>query len=308
MAYRPQNQPLRPNRWQYTPRQKIIIGIVFLLIWNGAGRLFFLCPEKNLCFDAITAPAIDTKTSLPLENTHPKTLRLQYGTSTVLNGYEEFFVPENETTPLLTLNNNQFLLETASFLRQHPEKNLIITGFFSKHNTYTAKLGFYENEGIARAETIRHLLVSRFRANAEQIQTEGLTADYAQNISFSLLAKNDELPTERHDFENMTFSVDNNFGKNGFLTPSPAFLVYADSLKRFLLQNPSQKLSLISHTDKTEVALIGKIRAENTQLFLTDFGIKNKISLQNQEAKMPVAPSTTEEGRAKNRRIRLVIF
>ena len=182
----------------------------------------------------------------------------------------------------------------------------------SKAESVKTYNGIYDNLGIARAEAIREMLIRRFRVSALQIETDALATDTPQPFLFSILQHtpyNSTALNEAHYFENMTFSVQRNFVENSaVLQPSPNFLIYSDSLRHFLQKHARHSLLITSHTDKTENEDLGLKRAKTVAYFFEQLGIKNNITLKNAANSNPIAPNTTEEGKAKNRRINVSIL
>ncbi|MEM9823264.1 MAG: OmpA family protein [Bacteroidota bacterium] len=87
---------------------------------------------------------------------------------------------------------------------------------------------------------------------------------------------------------------------------------YLISLKSYLAAFPDAELLIIGHTDNTgseeNNLSLSKNRAENVQRLLLKLGIKkNQIIMQHRGSENPIAANTSEEGRAKNRRVEIRI-
>jgi OOP family OmpA-OmpF porin len=80
---------------------------------------------------------------------------------------------------------------------------------------------------------------------------------------------------------------------------------------KMLQQNPEIKVSVEGHTDNVGSAAsnqeLSDIRAQTVMAWLTAHGISgNRLQAKGWGQSMPVADNSTEEGRAKNRRVELV--
>lgn len=89
--------------------------------------------------------------------------------------------------------------------------------------------------------------------------------------------------------------------------------IYLDDLAKMLKQNPRLKVEVIGHTDDvgTEEAnqLISGKRAQVVIDYLVSKGIKSvRLKLTAKGKSEPVAPNTTEENKAKNRRVEFIIY
>ncbi len=86
------------------------------------------------------------------------------------------------------------------------------------------------------------------------------------------------------------------------------FVDFANNLKLYLSENPSQKIEIIGYTDNTGSAetniFFGKKRALFIKNKLTEVGISGKhFIVKSQGEKNPIASNNTEAGRNKNRRV-----
>jgi outer membrane protein OmpA-like peptidoglycan-associated protein len=88
-----------------------------------------------------------------------------------------------------------------------------------------------------------------------------------------------------------------------------------DALNKFaqsLQNNPETNIVISGHTDNTGTDAINEPlsakRAESVANFLISKGVsRNRMTTVGNGSKQPVADNTTEEGRAKNRRVEIVI-
>ena len=89
--------------------------------------------------------------------------------------------------------------------------------------------------------------------------------------------------------------------------------LYLDDLARMLKQNPRLRVEVIGHTDDvgTEEAnqLISGKRAQVVIDYLVTKGVKaGRLKLTAKGKSEPVAPNTTDENKAKNRRVEFIIY
>ena len=101
------------------------------------------------------------------------------------------------------------------------------------------------------------------------------------------------------------------FGKMGF-KDDPGLDSYADELKAYLDAHPETTVTITGHTDDVGSERInlsyGKRRAMSVRRFFVRKGItKSRIEVDSKGESQPIADNATEEGRAKNRRIYIVL-
>jgi len=176
-----------------------------------------------------------------------------------------------------------------------------------------------ENLGLARAETIRNLLIAR-GIDEKRISLDYITVNgerLVEPITFSLFPTgvDEERPEEyskvQFSFHDMTYS-DANFAKDSDkFTPGSAFLLYADSVINYMSQHSSKELTIIGHTDSDGNDPynneLGKKRANSAKQFFIDKGLKSKINTASQGEKEPVAPNNSPANMQKNRRVNIKI-
>ncbi len=86
-----------------------------------------------------------------------------------------------------------------------------------------------------------------------------------------------------------------------------------DRLLQLMMENPSLEIELSGHTDglggRTANEVLSQERVDRIKEYLVQFGIeKNRVSTIGFGGRYPVAPSDTEENRAKNRRVEVKIL
>lgn len=96
-------------------------------------------------------------------------------------------------------------------------------------------------------------------------------------------------------------------------TLTPESQLYLDDLAKMLKQNQGLKVEVVGHTDDigTEEAnrIISEKRAQIVINYLESKGIKSdRLKLTAKGKSEPVAPNSTEENKAKNRRVEFIIY
>lgn len=282
-----------------------LIFVVFC-IFALVARWYFVCQIRQRCYN-----------QEELQDIRLQSLQLTDGEEVVLEGYDQFAFPKLAVAPKLNTNNEVFLEKVADYLNQNPSKELTITAFYRNSEAEETK-GYFENLGIARAAQIRELLVNKGLAE------ERINLDYGKSQDIALkepLLFEAYLPAEgpegyekvQFTFRNMTFSDANYEFDSDVFKPGTPFLLYADSVKSFLVQNPDIKLSIIGHTDNVGKEGynkdLGMRRAVNARrYFLEKLGIDDSIiSVFSEGESKPVAPNNNAENRQKNRRVNFVL-
>ncbi|MEM9847408.1 MAG: OmpA family protein [Bacteroidota bacterium] len=282
--------------------------LVFLLFIAYAlfARWYYVCQIKGLCKAEVERP-------MTLQLTDDKG-------AVILEGYEQFAFDTTKVVPNLSENNRLFLDQVAAYVKDHPDKNLTITGFYRPSEEGRSS-GMFENLGVARADRIRSLLARR------GIDEDKITLDYAKSadetldspLLFELFIP--ELPSEfdktAFTFTNMTFSDDNFEYNSAAFNPGTQLQAYADSVRTFLELNPDRSLTIVGHTDSIGSDAyndkLGLERAQNAKIYFKDLGVEAEIETETMGKRRPVAPnsatdgSDNPEGRQKNRRVNFVI-
>mgnify|MGYP001473019488 CR=1 FL=1 len=281
-----------------------LIGFLFFLAYAIPARWYFVCELRQHCGEK-PAPA----------PTRPMTLNLTDGDRAILQGYEQFGFAPGSFEPDMTENNQKFLAEVAKYLKANPDKNLTLTGRYLESEAL-AKSGIFENIGIARAAAVERLLeklgVDEKRISIDYQKVKGDSLE--EPIGFALYTpRPDDYEKPAYSFKDNTFTDANfEFGSDVF-RPGEQCVLYADSVKTFLGENPGMFLTIIGHTDSigTEKANfdLGLRRAKNAARYFRELGVKAEIIPISKGKTQPVAPnsmpdgSDNPEGRQKNRRV-----
>ncbi len=298
----------------------LIIGLLIFLCWLFFCRWYYVCKIRNECKYQVEQVEEDIRA---------QTLNLVDNGKNVIEGYQQLKFDSKSATPILNDNNREFIQKVADYLKQNPGKTMTLTGnYLPSEVDSTARYGFIEILGVARADAVRELLVkagidkSRIRLD-HNLLAEGASLDYPVSFNCfgdSALADNNnevdddaENPDEydqggqEFSFMNMSFS-DANFAYNSAkFKPGPAFIAYADSVKIYLEEETDKSLLLTGHTcDKGSDSYnlkLGKERARSVRKYFQKLGVETNIATASDGEKNPAYPNDSEPSRSKNRRV-----
>ncbi|HFA48991.1 MAG TPA: hypothetical protein ENJ95_08240 [Bacteroidetes bacterium] len=275
-------------------------GFLIFLAFALCSRWYYVCKIKHQCDGQPVAM-------------RAMTLALKDGDKAILQGYEQFEFRPNTFAVDTTENNIAFLAKVADYLKLHPGRNITLTGRYLESEQH-ADAGFFENIGIARARTIERLFekmgIDEKRIFIDHEMVKG--TELKEPVSFALLSEiPDQYENLEYRFEDNTFS-DANFAFNSdAFRPGEQCILYADSVKNFLAENPEKMLHIIGHTDSIDTEKfnynLGLRRAKNAAQYFRELGVKAEIKTSSKGETQPVAPNDSEQGRQKNRRVNFKI-
>jgi OOP family OmpA-OmpF porin len=299
---------------------KFLIGLLVFAGWALGSRYYYICQIKGWCAED-QAPIVTTEKNKPPQRA--TTLTLAKGDSMIIKGYEEFGFDNASHAPILTENNKTFLKLVADYLKLSPTHKIQIIGRYLSGTEEKAASGIYENLGLARAASVKDILIKEYGVNADQLGIEsellnGTEIGAPLKFMVPVNDKKQALAEAKFEFTNMTYS-DANFEYNSAeFKPGTGFQAYADSVKTFLTQEPNKnkKLIIIGHTDskggeKYNMQL-GLRRSKSVKGYFEKLGVKSTIETQSKGLSEPIAPNTVNgkdspENRAKNRRVNVQI-
>ncbi|WP_051335910.1 OmpA family protein [Aquimarina latercula] len=220
------------------------------------------------------------------------------------NSNFDVFIPESL---------NGFENKIANYLGQHQDQDLIIYGYETSTEREADSL-----TGISRANFIKDILVNTGGVNKDRILTKAKlhTYDYDANGTYNggiLLNfhKIDESRIEEIEKGIANKTLYSSFGSKDF-KPDATLSNYALELKNYLTKYPDKKVLITGHTDNIgdtkSNQLFGLKRAQNVRDYLTSQGIpSDKFTAKSKGELSPIAPNDTQENRAKNRRIEIIV-
>lgn len=220
----------------------------------------------------------------------------------------------NGATPITAQDIEAKFPDIAAYLKNNAHKKLEVIGLYAADEKNTTT---FENLGLARADALKQKLVK-----AGIVDTLILTKAQLQNgLSFykdtlyggidfnfwkKMLVKAEDA---KKLFEPRPVYFET--GKSVIKTDA-ALQKYFEDLKLYLVEEPNSKLVLTGHTDDTGLAdknlVLGKARAEQVKGQIAKMGISaTRITTETMGQTKPLAPNTTAEGRAQNRRVDMVV-
>ena len=144
-------------------------------------------------------------------------------------------------------------------------------------------------------------------ANGNKIKTFLMTKAFADNTQKSspstTTTKKDESSVNKQEGDLVYFD----FNSTSLSNESKSIIkVVAEKLQK----DKNQKVKLIGHTDNVSSAelnmRIGKDRANSVANYLKELGVSDsQIQIRSEGKGSPIVSNDTEEGRAKNRRVRI---
>ncbi len=286
---------------------RLLLGILIFGLWASVARYYYVCEIKKHCEPQEVVEEPTTPERL-------KNLNLTFGDEVILEGYNQFSFQNGISQPTTDSSNLAFLDGIVSYMIDHDDKKLKITGRFLESES-DIQVGFIDNIGYARAQAIGNMLID-LGIPADRITYDRSLAtieEFQEPVIFEILEKTDnDLANVQFSFTNMTFSESNFESDSDEFNPGDAFLSYADSMRTFFELNPDKTLRIIGHTDKTGGDLynkdLGYRRADSAKGYIANqVGIQTEIKIESKGEKEPMATNKTKEGRAKNRRINLII-
>ena len=284
-----------------------LLGLCLFALFFIFGRWYFVCETRGHCGEQEQQISLSER---------PKDLYLLDGEKTIYGPSQQFLFAPNMITPDMNASNQAFLDKVEDFLKENPDRKIMITGRFTESEK-EANSGFFENIGIARAAHFETLLENR-KIDQKQIETSGLLSSYAgmnMPLIFKILPKEapETFDIPQYRFEDNTFSESNfKVGSDEFL-PGTQLGTYADSVKLFLGENPDYVLTITGHTDSLGTEALnmnlGMRRAASAKQYFEELGITTPINTVSMGQTQYAAPNSNpdgtdnEAGRQKNRRV-----
>ncbi|WP_299439428.1 OmpA family protein [uncultured Aquimarina sp.] len=205
-----------------------------------------------------------------------------------------------------------FEANIAQYLGQNQDQELIIYGYETTDEKNNGK-----EVGLARSNYIKDILI-KAGINGDRIVPKAklYTYDYNSDGKYNggiLLNfhKIDEsrLKEVEKGIANRTLYSD--FGSKEF-KPDATLSNYALELKNYLNKYPDKTVLITGHTDNVgddeANQFVGLKRADNVKNYLASKGIPiEKLTSESKGESNPIAPNDTEENRAKNRRIEIIV-
>lgn len=223
----------------------------------------------------------------------------------------------------LSPNLEDGLNNLAKYFSSNPEKHLLITGVYKEEEENHSA---FPNLGLARANAVKNLIASR-GVNYKNITTNSqldnsLTADVSSvlygPLNFNITTKDQQVTVNTKELEDQLKAIKADPLILYFDTAQVAIELTASQRQKvanmvdYLTKVDQSHIVITGHTDnegsrETNIK-VGQGRADFAKNYLMDNGIpENKIISTSVGPDQPIADNTTEEGKAKNRRVVVTI-
>lgn len=292
----------------------LILSISFLGIWLVGGSWWY-ANKFGVPVQTITHPSV-----LPVLNVMDGDFRI--------TSQSNFHFRHSSAKVVVPWETEKGLKSLVEYLDKHPDRNVVLTGNYSPSERNRTR---YLDLGFARADAIRTLLIS-YGASKKDIIIQSMVRDdlkFNRNLLFDGLRFSFERksapfnlisPEEEKVVKTTTQTVekirplnlyyDNN---TDFVHNSPQLKDYLSNLNLYLDKHPNSKVLLTGHTDNIGASskneLLSKNRAITVKTLMETFGIATqRIKVDYQGDKKPLASNATDTGRKKNRRVEVRII
>ncbi len=302
----------------------IILLLIALLCWLFFG-VWYHKKEGQCCNDAVKkAPVAAATKAAPAAKAAKATMAawlVKDGTGLNLSSpaWVKFkrnsFNHLNHEKPVVNT-----LDQTAAYLKKNPKRSLTITGMYE--NSETNKSGF-EDLGLARANNIKSELIAKgvsgtqFALASKLVSSKGWSAKkdtLLQGVGFSfgdLVDNKSRLADIKKRLFGKPLTLYFATGKDNINLTSKQRKDFSDMI--YYLDNvPKSSLEISGHTDnvggRANNVKLSKERAQFAQGYLKSNGISNaRMSSVGHGPDKPIAKNTTAEGKAKNRRVEILL-
>ncbi|MBP1638399.1 MAG: OmpA/MotB domain protein [Bacteroidetes bacterium] len=283
-----------------------LLGIVLTILIGTLLYCKFCCPCQTTNV-ALTAPSLSSPFNIKGNGFN---FRCDNNFNFAKDG-NEIIVPVNDSI-------NVGIDRMKAFLDANPGIKLDVVGYYlstEKNNTS------FENLGLARADAIKNYLVSK-GIPADRINTSGELKD-GLSIKDNLV-----LGPVGFSFSGKTSTPVDSTSVASRIRVKPLLFYFEtakssinlsdddkktiEEIKQYLAENPNAKVLATGHSDnvgnRDSNINLSLERANFAKQKLIEFGIKDdKIITNSKGPDVPIADNSTEEGRAKNRRVEITI-
>jgi OmpA-OmpF porin, OOP family len=290
---------------------KLLIWLLTVL-WFAAGAWWYSHSSCSSC-NAETAAVVD-----PVSNSSGPSFNFNDG-SYALNNAENLRFAKSGYDPVVGNTMTTTLNDITKYtVEQNPSRLLTITGQYDSTEVNSSK---FENLGLARADAVKKILIAKgiseknIATRAEmngglyyKLSPDTLIGGILINIA---AAENKTVDTAMAAplFDPRTVYF--NTGKNN-LNITPELENYLVKAAAYLATNKDKKLLVTGHTDNVgdpnKNLNLSADRAAFVKTILSKRGIPaSQIITEGKGMQVPIADNATEEGKAKNRRVTIVL-
>lgn len=260
---------------------KSILVLLFVPIYGLLCWKYYVCGIKNLCPDEMETAEI--------ANSEP--IRFYKNSSTYQLGHFDAFA------------DSMYILSQT--------KNLELVGYYSSEEENTSE---FENLGLARANVLKELLVNRgVDSNKLSIYGELKPLSFKDSLAASTMI---DIATEM-DMNSQDVQLVTHHGMTEIYFPSNSKSeVKSAALDEFLTNlvqtSKDKKIRLVGHTDNVggedanRLLSLNRTKTVRDQLIKLGMPISN-IECEGKGSSSPKVNNSTEENRALNRRVEVVV-
>ncbi len=310
-----------------TKKSTYLLGIVLTICIGAILNWWFCC--KYSTYDTkltenstVATPVPEEKTIIPLLIKDPQG-DFDYSTDDNIN----FKNSSKEILEPISLKVDTGILKLTTYVNSHPEKNVDITGYYTSNEVYN---GSFPDLGIARATAVKNHLISKGLTSKQINVFSALKARIAEEDS--VLIGPIKFAIQTMD-TTAVGSADNAIAAElkvleATIKENPLILYFKTGqsairlnetqrqkifdISKYLDKVDNAKCLVIGHTDNVgdpnTNTTLGQKRADYARKYLINNGIlPQKIEATSKGDRTPIAPNTTAEGRAKNRRTVITI-
>ncbi len=217
-------------------------------------------------------------------------------------------------------NVMEALEKAANYLQNNPERVLQLTGLYSSKEENSS---VFNDLGLARANTVKNILLDLdvspkqlkvFGAESKDLDMFDSAVIGGVDFNFEAM-KADEDKTTLMDLEKNLKGQKQRLhfetGKDKIQLTTDLRQYFTD-LAYYINLQPDSKIMVVGHTDNQgsskDNLKLGERRAEFVKDYLAQNGISSKqIEISSKGHRDPIDSNSTPEGRAKNRRVEIMI-
>ena len=290
----------------------LILSILLLGIWLVGGSWWY---ANNF---GVSVRTIDHRSVLPVLNVTDGNFNI--------TSHSNFHFRYSSAEVVVPWKTEKDLKALVDYLGNYPDRNVVLTGNYSPTEENKTQ---YLDLGLARADAIRNLLIS-YGANKKHIIIQSMVREdlrFKQDLLFDGLSFSFEekhapykiispkgKPTNKNQNTEKIHPLNLYYDINtDIVGDSPQLKDYLRKINLYLNAHPDSKVILTGHTDNVgnvdRNKELSKIRAFSVKKLMKKFGIaEERIRIDYQGDKKPIAPNTTSNGRKKNRRVEVRII
>jgi OmpA-OmpF porin, OOP family len=214
--------------------------------------------------------------------------------------------------PVMSANMSLLLDSLARYAQNHPNKTITVTGHYKADEVNGT--GF-ENLGLARADELKKWLISKGVSDlnilTQSKRDDGLVFSPADTLVGGISMAFTTLILKPVDDLFQPHTVYFNTAQNT-LPVDTAFTNYIAKAKAYLQNHTDKKLLIVGHTDNVGDAEANRQLSANRAAFVKSELMKQGIAASKMESSGkgmddPIADNSTDEGRAKNRRVTILL-